>query len=42
MTGDEKLMHYRKWGDPYFTIHPIEGKTKLRVVGIADQRFMAD
>ncbi|WP_101478034.1 hypothetical protein [Candidatus Nitrosotalea bavarica] len=42
MTGDEKLMHYRKWGDPYFIIHPIEGKTKLRVVGIADQRFMVD
>ncbi len=42
MAGDEKLMHYRKWGEPYFTIHSIEGKTKLRVVGIADQRFMAD
>jgi len=42
MTGDEKLIHYRKWGEPYFTIHPVEGQTKLKVVGIADQRFMAD
>ena len=42
MTGDEKLIHYRKWGEPYFTIHPIDGNTKLRIVGIADQRFMAD
>lgn len=42
MTGDEKLTHYRKWGEPYFTIHPVEGKTKLRIIGIADQRFMAD
>jgi hypothetical protein len=40
MTGDEKLLHYRKWGDPYFTIHPVDGNTKLRIVGIADQRFM--
>lgn len=42
MAGDEKIMHYRKWGEPYFTIHPVEGKAKLRVVGIADQRFIAD
>ncbi|MFI5416392.1 MAG: hypothetical protein ACHQXJ_03480 [Nitrososphaerales archaeon] len=42
MTGDEKLTHYRKWGEPYFTIHPVDGNTKLRIVGIADQRFMAD
>lgn len=42
MEGDEKLVHYRKWGEPYFTIHAVEGKTKLRVVGIADQRFIAD
>ena len=42
MTGDEKLMHYRKWGEPYFTIHPVDGNIKLRIVGIADQRFMAD
>ena len=42
MTGDEKLVHYRKWGEPYFMIHPVEGQSKLKVVGIADQRFMAD
>ena len=42
MTGDEKLIHYRKWGEPYFTIHPVEGSIKLKIVGIADQRFMAD
>lgn len=42
MTGDEKLLHFRKWGEPYFTIHPVEGKTKLKIIGIADQRFMTD
>jgi len=42
MTGDEKLIHYRRWGEPYFTIHPVGDKTELRIVGIADQRFMAD
>ena len=42
MTGDEKLLHYRKWGEPYFTTHPVEGQTKLKIIGIADQRFMAD
>jgi hypothetical protein len=42
MTGDEKLIHYRKWGEPYFTIHPVEGQAKLKVLGIADQRFRAD
>jgi hypothetical protein len=42
MTGDEKLIHYRKWGEPYFIIHPVVGNPKLRVVGIADQRFLAD
>lgn len=42
MTGDKKLMHYRKWGEPYFTIHPVERNTKLKIVGIADQRFMVD
>jgi hypothetical protein len=42
MTGDEKLIHYRKWGEPYFTIHPLEGQDRLKVVGIADQRFRAD
>lgn len=42
LTGDEKLNHYRKWGEPYFAIHPVEGKSKLKVVGIADQKFRAD
>jgi hypothetical protein len=41
MTGDDKLLHYRRWGEPYFTIHPLEGQSKLRIIGIADQRFMA-
>ena len=39
MTGDEKLFHYRRWGEPYFAINPIRGQTKLRMIGIADQRF---
>ena len=39
MTGDDKLFHYRKWGEPYFTLHAIKEKTKLRIIGIADQRF---
>ncbi|HXU94875.1 MAG TPA: hypothetical protein VFP45_00405 [Candidatus Nitrosotalea sp.] len=42
MTGDEKLFHFRKWGEPYFTIHPVKGQTKLKITGIADQRFMTD
>ncbi|HEU5221762.1 MAG TPA: hypothetical protein VFU58_06845 [Candidatus Nitrosotalea sp.] len=42
MTGDDKLFHYRKWGEPYFTLNAIKGKTKLRIIGIADQRFVAD
>lgn len=42
MTGDEKLFHYRKWGEPYFAINPINGQTKLKIIGIADQRFLAD
>ncbi len=42
MTGDEKLVHYRRWGEPYFTINSIKGPVKLRVIGIADQRFIAD
>ena len=42
MTGDEKVLHFRKWGEPYFTIHPVEGQTKLKIIGIADQRFNAD
>jgi len=39
ITGDEKLIHYRKWGEPYFTIHPVEGQARLKIIGIADQRF---
>ncbi|MGI0065554.1 MAG: hypothetical protein ACREAT_02215, partial [Nitrosotalea sp.] len=42
MTGDEKLVYYRRWGEPYFTINAIKGQTKLRIIGIADQRFIAD
>jgi hypothetical protein len=42
MTGDEKLFYFRKWGEPYFVIHPVKGQTKLKITGIADQRFMAD
>src|SRR5574340_1568054 len=42
MTGDEKLFHYRRWGEPYFAINPIIGQAKLRIIGIADQRFRAD
>jgi hypothetical protein len=42
MTGDEKLVHYRRWGEPYFTINSIKGEIKLRIIGIAEQRFIAD
>ena len=42
MTGDEKLLYYRRWGEPYFTIHPVGDKTGSIIVGIADQRFMVD
>ena len=42
MTGEERVMHYRKWGEPYFTIHPVNNETKLRITGIADQRFRTD
>ena len=42
MTGDEKLFHFRKWGEPYFVIHPVKDQTKLKITGIADQRFLAD
>lgn len=42
MTGDEELFHYRRWGEPYHIINPIRGQTKLKVIGIADQRFLAD
>ena len=42
MTGDEKLFYFRRWGEPYNTINPVNGHTKLKVIGIADQRFRAD
>ncbi|MDE1818006.1 MAG: hypothetical protein KGI19_05340 [Thaumarchaeota archaeon] len=42
MIGDEKLVHYRRWGEPYFTINSINGYTKLKIVGIANQRFVVD
>lgn len=42
MIGDDKLIHYRRWGEPYFTIHPVEDQTKLKIIGIADQRFITD
>ena len=42
MTGDEKLFYFRKWGEPYFIIHPVTKVTKLKITGIADQRFMVD
>ncbi|HSA98633.1 MAG TPA: hypothetical protein VLF17_06105 [Candidatus Nitrosotenuis sp.] len=43
MEGDDKLQHYRKWGDPYFKIRSL-GSTaaKIKIIGIADQRFMPD
>jgi hypothetical protein len=40
MAGDDKLFHYRRWGEPYFTLNAIKEKTKLRIIGIADQRFV--
>ncbi len=42
ITGDEKLVHYRRWGEPYFIIKSLKGQTELRIIGIADQRFIAD
>ena len=42
MSGEEKLIHYRKWGEPYFTINSINGHPKLKIVGIANQRFVLD
>ncbi len=43
MTGDDKLQYYRKWGDPYFKIRSF-GSTaiKIKIIGIADQRFRPD
>jgi len=43
MAGDDKLQHYRKWGDPYFKIRSFgSAATKIKIIGIADQRFMPD
>jgi len=42
MTGDDKIFHYRKWGEPYFTLNAIKEQTKLRIIGIADQRFVTN
>lgn len=42
MTGDQTLLHYRKWGDPYFRITSIKENIRLKITGIADQRFRAD
>lgn len=43
MTGDDKLQYYRKWGDPYFKIRIIDGTAaKIKITGIADQRFIPD
>jgi hypothetical protein len=42
MMDDEKLVHYRRWGEPYFAINSIKGQAKLRIIGIANQRFIVD
>lgn len=43
MMGDDRLQYYRKWGDPYFKIQTIDGTaTKIKITGIADQRFSPD
>jgi len=42
MIGDEKLVHYRRWGEPYFTINSVNKHTKLKIIGIANQRFISD
>ncbi|HJW19023.1 MAG TPA: hypothetical protein VJ571_00520 [Candidatus Nitrosotalea sp.] len=42
MMEDEKLVHYRRWGEPYFTINSINVYAKLRIIGIANQRFISD
>ncbi len=39
MTGDQSILHYRRWGDPYFAIKPTKQDTGLEIIGIADQRF---
>lgn len=42
MTGDENVLHYRRWGDPYFAISSVGEKTGLKIIGIADQRFRTE
>lgn len=43
MIGDDKLQYYRRWGEPYFRIRSFDGtSTKIKIVGIADQRFIPD
>lgn len=42
MTEDEKLVHYRRWGEPYFAINSVSGQTKFKITGIANQRFISD
>ncbi|MDE1725516.1 MAG: hypothetical protein KGH76_06440, partial [Thaumarchaeota archaeon] len=39
ITGDQSVLHYRRWGDPYFSIKPTKEDTGLEIIGIADQRF---
>jgi hypothetical protein len=39
MTSDEKL---RREEESYFTIHPVDDQTKLKITGTADQRFITD
>lgn len=39
MTEDQSVLHYRRWGDPYFRIIPVKEETGLNITGIADQRF---
>jgi hypothetical protein len=42
MTGDKSVLHYRRWGDPYFRIIPVNEDIGLKITGIADQRFRID
>ncbi len=40
MGLDDKIMYFRKWGEPYFSLRSVYGiPVKLKVIGIADQRF---
>jgi len=43
MAGDDRLQYYRKWGEPYSRIRSFDGTaTKIKIIGIADQRFIPD